>query len=239
MESIRISDRISYIPATEKPFSADVGIVEGDNAIYFFDVGSDEKVAEFIENYDTGLNSKSERKKKIAVISHFHTDHTANLTRTRFDKIYLGKLTMKYFSIMRDSQNLHEVSNFEAPKISTENATPFEEICEIVSSPIEIDDGIKITIAEIPSSHSKSSVYMQVGDYVFLGDATFYGYKREKKFYNAQVLQAEIKVLKEIKAEHFMLSHRRHFVKQKRSVLSLLEQIYKSKKENQNEIEIF
>jgi hypothetical protein len=72
-----------------------------------------------------------------------------------------------------------------------------------------------------------------------LGDATFYGYKREKKFYNAQLLQQELAVLKELDADFFMLSHRKHFAKQKRSVMSLLEQIYKSRKQNESEIEIF
>ena len=43
-EIIKINDRISYIKATEKPLSADVGIVEGDEFIWIFDVGADESV---------------------------------------------------------------------------------------------------------------------------------------------------------------------------------------------------
>ena len=239
MNPIRITDRISYIPATEPPLSADVGIVEGGSAVYFFDVGSNEEVAEFIKNYDAGLGLDGERKKKIAVISHFHTDHTANLTRIEFDKIYLGKTTLKYFSIIRGSQSLHEAHETETPKLAAESGIPFEERCEVVTDKIEIEDGIKITIGEIPSSHSKGSVYMLAGRHAFLGDATFYGYKREKKFYNAQLLQQELAVLKELDADFFMLSHRKHFAKQKRSVMSLLEQIYKSRKQNESEIEIF
>lgn len=236
MEAIRITDRISYIPATENPLSADVGIIEGDDAVWFYDVGANEEVAEFIENYDTGLNATSERKKKIAVISHFHTDHSANLTGIGFDRIYLCKATLKYLSIIKGSQKQHD-SNM--PKLSKSNGTSFEDVTEIVESPIEIDDGIKIKIAEIPSSHSKGSIYLQAENHVFLGDATFYGFRREEKFYNTQLLQQEIQALKEIDAEHFLLSHRKHFVKQKRSVVSMLEFIYKHRKPNESEIEIF
>ena len=219
MEAIRINEKISYIPATENPLSADVGIVEGDDAVYFFDVGSNENVANYIEDYDVGLNSKSEKKKKIAVISHFHADHTENLARVKFDKIFIGKQTLKHLKNEQKSQNL----NF----------------FHIVSEKIEIDDGIKLTISGIPSSHSKGSLYLHVGDYAFLGDSTFYGYKGEKKFYNVQLLNQEISVLKEINASFFLLSHRRNFTKQKKAVITLLEQIYKTKKPNATEIEIF
>ena len=239
MEAIRITDRISYIPATENPLSADVGIIEGDDAVWFYDVGANEEVAEFIENYDTGLNAKSERKKKIAVISHFHTDHTANLTRTSFDKIYLGKLTLKYLNIIKDSQSLHDSHDSATPRLSQSEKINFEENTEVVELPVEIDDGIKIRISEIASSHSTGSLYMQAGDYVFLGDATVYGYKRERKFYNTQLLQKEIQELKSLDAEHFLLSHRKRFAKPKRAVVSMLEMIYARRKPNESEIEIF
>ncbi|MBR1536742.1 MAG: MBL fold metallo-hydrolase [Treponema sp.] len=239
MEAVRIAERISYIPATENPLSADVGIIEGDDAVWFYDVGSNENVADFIENYKLGLNSKSEPKKKIAVISHFHTDHTANLTKVKFDKIYMGKQTLRYFQIIRASQGLHEGHGEGAPKLTGDLNFPFEEVCQIVTDKIEIDDGIKLTVSEIPSSHSKGSLCFQAGDYAFLGDATFYGFKHKKKFYNVQLLQQEIEALRQIDASVFLLSHRRNFTKQKRAVITLLEQIYETRKSGDTEIEIF
>ena len=160
MEAIRIDDRISYIPATENPLSADVGIIEGDNAVWFFDVGSEERVAEFIKNYDTGVNAQSEPKKKYAVISHFHTDHTANLAKIRFDKIFLGKYTLKYLKIIQNSSELQAEYGSDTPMIQTNADFSFEDVCQIVTEPIEIDDGIKLRIAEIPSSHTKGAVYL-------------------------------------------------------------------------------
>ncbi len=35
-----ISERVSYIPACDKPLSSDIGIVRGDSRISLFDVGS-------------------------------------------------------------------------------------------------------------------------------------------------------------------------------------------------------
>ena len=69
-EIIKINDRISYVKATEKPLSADVGIVEGDEFIWIFDVGADESVP---------ISLNKIQKPKNAVISHFHPDHMKNL----------------------------------------------------------------------------------------------------------------------------------------------------------------
>ena len=43
-EIIKIADRISYIKATGNPLSADIGIVEGNEFIWLFDIGADESV---------------------------------------------------------------------------------------------------------------------------------------------------------------------------------------------------
>ena len=41
-----IAPKISYIPASNAPLSADVGIIEGEEFFYLFDVGADELAAE-------------------------------------------------------------------------------------------------------------------------------------------------------------------------------------------------
>ena len=43
-----INDRISYIPACEKPLSSDIGIIRGDSKIYLFDVGSTLQALNFL-----------------------------------------------------------------------------------------------------------------------------------------------------------------------------------------------
>ena len=84
---IKITDRISYIKATEKPLSADVGIVEGDESVWIFDVGADESVP---------ISLNKIPKPKNAVISHFHPDHMSNLEHVDLNGVYLGANTFKY-----------------------------------------------------------------------------------------------------------------------------------------------
>lgn len=86
-EIIKINDRISYIKATGKPLSADVGIVEGDEFIWIFDVGADESVP---------ISLNKIQKPKNAVISHFHPDHMGNLEHVDLNEVYLGANTFKY-----------------------------------------------------------------------------------------------------------------------------------------------
>ena len=86
-EIIKINDRISYIKATGKPLSTDVGIVEGDEFIWIFDVGADESVP---------ISLNKIQKPKNAVISHFHPDHMKNLEHVDLNEVYLGANTFKY-----------------------------------------------------------------------------------------------------------------------------------------------
>ena len=133
-EIIRINDRISYIKASNKPLSADVGMIEGDGYLWLFDLGADESVSEVIN----GIN-----KQKIAVISHFHPDHMGNLDKIDLKEIFLGANTFGYAG--RGN---------------------------IVENDVFTDDGVKIHIFPLPSSHAKGSVGMEIGEYAFLGDAT-------------------------------------------------------------------
>ena len=188
MEIIKINDRISYIKATEKPLSADVGIVCGDEFVWIFDVGADELVP---------MELKSIEKLKNAVISHFHPDHMTNLDKMEFSEIFLGANTFKY-----------------AKKGKT------------VEKDIFIDDGIKIHIFLLPSSHAKGSIGLEAGEYAFLGDAAYATMKRGKVCYNASVLKEEITVLKSLSAKYFLLSHDEKFIYPKDEVIKNLEEIY-------------
>ena len=87
METIRITDRISYIKATEDPLSADVGIVEGDEYLWLFDVGNRSEVTEY-------LNTLA--KPKCVILSHFHADHIGGLDGLKFERLYQGAFTKKY-----------------------------------------------------------------------------------------------------------------------------------------------
>ena len=188
---IKITDRISYIKATEKPLSADVGIIEGDESVWIFDVGADESVP-------ISLNKIS--KPKNAVISHFHPDHMRNLEHVDLNEIYLGANTFKY------------------AKRGT-----------VVDKDVFIDDGITIHIFPLPSSHAKGSLGMEIGDYAFLGDATYSTMKQGKVCYNASVLKEEIAVLENLSAKFFLISHDEKFIRPKEKIIEELEEIYKKR----------
>lgn len=187
-EIIKITDRISYIKATENPLSADVGIIEGDDFVWIFDIGADDLVPMSLSIFE---------KPKNAVISHFHPDHMGNLEHVEFENIYLGANTFKY------------------AKRGT-----------VVEKEIFIDDGIKIHIFPLPSSHAKGSLGLETGDYAFLGDGTYATMKQGRICYNASVLKEEIAVLKNLSAKFFLISHDEKFIRQKEEILSELEEIY-------------
>lgn len=86
MEIRRIADQIFYLPATEKPLSADVGIVCCGEERWIFDVGASEEAA-------AAVNGLPGHKK--VVLSHFHPDHTGNIASVKYDALYAGAYTCK------------------------------------------------------------------------------------------------------------------------------------------------
>ena len=88
IERMKINDKIFYIKASEEPLSADVIFVEGQEYLYVFDVGNNEEVAEYINAIP---------KKKRVILSHFHPDHMGNIGRVKFDTVFFGVTTEKYF----------------------------------------------------------------------------------------------------------------------------------------------
>lgn len=84
MREIVINDRISFIPCSESPLSADIGIIRGDEDTWLYDVGSDpDRIRELIGNYRV-------------VLSHFHRDHTGNLQRLNIHELYVSGETRRH-----------------------------------------------------------------------------------------------------------------------------------------------
>jgi len=84
-----------------------------------------------------------------------------------------------------------------------------------------------IHIFNIPSSHSKGCLGFEINnEYAFVGDALYSGTKDGDRFYNAQILNEEIKVLSKLKAPYFLVSHYKGFVKSKDEAIIELKEIY-------------
>ena len=80
----QISDKISYIPATENPLSADIGIIKGGEQTWLYDVGDGAAVID-------GLTGSFQ-----VVLSHFHQDHTGNLQKLDIQNLYVSGETQRH-----------------------------------------------------------------------------------------------------------------------------------------------
>lgn len=99
---IQVTPQISYIPPSDNPLSANVGIVKCGSQTIFYDVGACSESADFIESFEG---------KKSTVLSHFHPDHTANVVRIHPDCIYGGKQSIKICQIGLSKAELVLVQN--------------------------------------------------------------------------------------------------------------------------------
>lgn len=209
MNVVQLSSRISYLPGSLEPLSADVIAVRGDSAWWIYDVGCCDEALEFINSLDGSL-------KKNIVISHFHVDHAGNLIKAihgdvqmPFDRLLVGAYTFRH----------------------TKQG-------EVVSLRMDVDDGVHIQIEPVPSSHAKGSLALIVDDeFAFMGDSTYpkVGHG-EPDSYNTQLLYEQIKYLSSLSFKYLYLSHRKGLKRNCESVISVMKSIYDRHEKNQNSI---
>lgn len=83
-DMIKISDRISYIAASDDPLSADIGIIRDGGTVWLYDVGNG-------ENSIAGLTGSYH-----VVLSHFHADHAGNIGKIRTEALYVSRDTFRH-----------------------------------------------------------------------------------------------------------------------------------------------
>ena len=151
------------------------------------------------------LQSLNSTKPFCLVLSHFHQDHIAGWDQLLLHDLYVGKHTYKY----------------------TRSGL-------VVESDLYINDGIQIHLFPLPSTHAKGSLGMEInGTYAFLGDGIYPMHKNGQDLYNANLLADQIRVLRSLKADSFLLSHDEPFLHRKEDVISELEAIY-AKRQSQS-----
>ncbi len=218
MSLLKISDNISYLPATENPLSADVIFIQNDDALWIFDCGrSDEAFLEILKFQDF---TKKNNLTLNLVISHFHEDHTDNLIRVLPDFVYAGDFTVRHFgwNSVSFQENLLKNGNSQA-KI------------EIVRESKSFQNG-SVQLIPLVNSHAKGSLCLRFKNFLFLGDALYPTEKKGLECYNVQQLHQEIQTLKNTPCEYFCISHAKYFVKSKESIIKHLEEIYAKKNGN-------
>lgn len=204
MELKKISPIISYLPASEPPLSADVGVISFGNTVWIYDVGSNDEAACLINGI------KKENKEIRIVLSHFHADHIANLSRLCLlscDKIYCGGFTGKKLG-------------------GTGNAD-----IVVVDKDLYFDEGIHLF--PVPSSHAKGCVGLETDGFAFLGDSTYCEVKNGKVVYNAGQLQGLIRTLKALGADKLLLSHNQPLACDREEKISELEEIYSGREKDE------
>ena len=129
----QLAPHIWRVLPQEDPLSSDAFIIEGNARYYVFDVGSSDAAFEAISALG---------KPVTVILSHFHRDHIANMSRISPDAILAGARTMKYIT----------------------GGT-------MVDAPLIIRDGVEIVVRPCVSPHAPGSLIATVdGMYTFLGD---------------------------------------------------------------------
>lgn len=236
IETIKITEQISYIKASDNPLSADVILVDGQEYLYVFDVGNNEQMAEYLNEIP---------KKKRVILSHFHTDHMGNIGRVQWENVFFGANTEKYFQhYIPDylAQRFAELPLALAGALAGEAAEGSgDAVQEVQKFPryvtvfesIKISDGFSIEIHHVPNSHAKGSLLLQVdGEYIFMGDSLYSKVEGETYVYNAQLLKEEIELLKKLPGSKIFSSHEARPIKEKAGVVRFLEQIYAKREKN-------
>lgn len=117
MKKITISERISYIEATEEPLSADIGIIRCERAEWLYDVGNDERS---LEGLDGEYN---------VVLSHFHQDHTGSLNKIRTGELYVSGETFRHTgrgTVVNGELTIGDLRIFQIPSSHTKGCLGLE-----------------------------------------------------------------------------------------------------------------
>lgn len=217
MTMINLTQNISYIPSSTKPFSCDVVFIKGQKFTWIFDCGTTKEIADEINRIQTPKN---------IVISHFHPDHILNLTRIDYDNLYVSKYTKKYTfkgTVLESDFFAQDFLDTTSQKENLDN---------------QDNQKNQIKIFHLPSSHAKGCLCLSCGDYCFMGDGTYAKELIGNHYYNAQLLLQMINVMENIDAKYFCLSHDKNFVQNKETVIALYKDIYKRRHEGNPKISV-
>lgn len=223
---VNVSEKIEYITSGENPLSSDVIFIKGDKATWIFDVGANDEAFNAIEEL---VSDEASNRDVNIVISHFHRDHMGNL--------------MRILSIPEPKNSI----NFYVSKYTKKRSN----VGNIVEEDLFFDDGVRIHIFPMPSTHSKGCLCLEADDEaVFIGDSMYPAYKtvedltgtdmnssvdkfdsrneyrKQHKVYNVQHLKDQIEILKAIDAKKVYLSHEKSPLVRKAIIVKFLESVY-------------
>lgn len=103
-----ITDKISYIPSSEDPFTADVALIKTDDCIWIFDVGTTNEITDYI-------NSLSGTKKGTIIQEEikFFENRSAEFCALTHDPLYIVKKS----KIIAKLKKIYEMREENCPEI--------------------------------------------------------------------------------------------------------------------------
>ena len=132
----RIAEGVWQVPGVAEPLSADSFIIEGAARYYVYDVGASDAAYDAIAALD---------KPVTVILSHFHRDHTANLSRLSPETVLVGARTRR--------------------QLGTGT---------LVDAPLVIRDGVTIEVQPCVSPHAPGCLIATVnGRLTFIGDLAY------------------------------------------------------------------
>lgn len=159
--------------------------------------------------FDVGANEESlqailSEEKRIIILSHFHQDHGTNIRKIEFEKLYVDKKSRDYY-----------------------------DMGEVVEERLQVEDGVKLEIIPVKTSHSKTGLLLNINEeYLLTGDALYMSSVNGRRCYNAQLLKETITCLRNTKTKKIILSHDRQLVYSYEETLQKLEEIYAKREKN-------
>lgn len=198
-----IGDCIRCLAATDGPLSADVGCIKTAGGMWLYDVGASEEALRFAAASLGALAEKAGQ--PTVVLSHFHADHTHNLGALL---PHIGRLFVSRETFL--------------------HARP-KKMGEVLTAPLTADG---LCVFPLPSSHAKGCLGLLAGEYAFVGDALYGMPKGGQSVYNAQLLQAELQVLRALPARMLLVSHHPGMVMEKQRAIDTLQAIYALRSKN-------
>lgn len=131
----QIADGIYRIPPCDEPLSSDVFIMEGRQRFYLYDAGCSDEAWRAVSALD---------KPVTAILSHFHRDHTGNLSRL----------------------DCHILGGARTCKTLGRG--------QLVNGPVHISDGINLCIQPCTSPHAPGCLILTLNDtYTLIGDLAY------------------------------------------------------------------
>lgn len=219
-----LSGRITYLPASDAPLSADVFFIETDSCVYVYDVGSCEEARSYIA-------AAGREKELVVVLSHFHADHTGNIGAVPFKALYAGRETLKHVgsgNVVEGECLLDASVPIRLIPLPSSHAKDCVALCygrEYAFLGDALYAAGKRFAAE-PAGSGKTAGGRENGG--ASGDA---GYV-VKMVYNVQKLQAMIAVLKKLDVTYLVLSHEQNPVRPRDKVIRFLEAVYQRREKD-------